>query len=214
MSPGSPEATAPSSAGLCARVDSCQAFWNAWGGSWERAVSPRRGLDGASESKRQAGWGWGRPDHVSPAPWSLWPRWPGCFYTLCVCLQCAVCRSRLTPECWGLRNPPGGKCSNRQEVSWSWAALLTHCDSEPLPGQSAPWSSHLAGRCVWGTGAHVWDRGVCQRAESPPPANPQTPPAPGGHRAGVHRPSAIGSPHVSICAAPLGQGDEFKAGGQ
>ena len=81
-------------------------------------------------------------------------------YVVCLPSMCRLQRNRLTPECWGLRNPPGGKCSNRQEVSWSWAALLTHRDSDPLPSQSASWSSHLAGRCVWGTGP------TCESKES------------------------------------------------
>lgn len=94
LSPGSPEAAAPSSAlgSVPARI-LAKLSGMPRGGSWERAaVSPQRGLDGASQSKRQPGWGWGRPDHVSPGPPSLWPRWPGCSYTLCFCLQCAVCR--------------------------------------------------------------------------------------------------------------------------
>lgn len=31
-------------------------------------------------------------EHVSLCLQSLWPRWPGCSYTLCVCLRYAVCK--------------------------------------------------------------------------------------------------------------------------
>lgn len=51
-------------------------------------------------------------------------------YIMCLPEMWSLQGNRLTPEHWGLRNPPGGKCSNRQEVSWSRAVRLTHRDSE------------------------------------------------------------------------------------
>lgn len=126
-------------------------------------------------------------------------------YIVLLPAMCRLQRNRLTPECWGLRNPPGGKCSNRQEVSWSWAALLTHRDSGPLPSQSASWSSHLAGRCVWGTGPTCESKESVKGQrhlplESPKPTCTQ--------RSQGRSPPAMYHqvPMRSICAALLGRG--------
>lgn len=215
MSPGSPEAAAPSSAlGSVPAQILAKLSGMPRGGSWERAVSPRRGLDGASQSKRQPGWGWGRPDHVGPV--SAEPLAQMAWLLLYIVLLPATCRlqrNRLTPECWGLRNPPGGKCSNRQEVSWSWAALLTHRDSGPLPSQSASWSSHLAGRCVWGTGPTCESKESVKGQRHLPLRIPKAHlhPAVTGPVSARHVPSG---PHTFyLCSSP-GAGDDFKACGQ
>ena len=151
MSPGSPEAAAPSSAlgSVPVWIPAKLSGMPGAGAGSERSL-----LDGGwtvprRASARLAGGGAARTtsalESLAQMAWLL-------LYVVSLPAMCRLQRNRLTPEGWGLRNPPGGKCSNRQEVSWSWAALLTHCDSEPLPGQSAPRSSRLAGRCVWGTG--------------------------------------------------------------
>lgn len=162
LSPGSPEAAAPSSAlgSVPARIPA-KLSGMPRGGSWERALSPRRGWTVPRGEQAPAWPGAGPPGPRQPrARRASGPDGLAALYVVCLPAMCCLQRNRLTPECWGRRNPPGGKCSNRQEVSWSWAALLTHRDSEPLPGQSASWSSHLAGRCVWGTGP------TCESEES------------------------------------------------
>lgn len=123
-----------------------------WGrlGSWNPGgVSHRWQLDGETQGEGVQLPGLPALNHVSPVPaetpvqmvWQL-------LYVVCLPELCGLQGNRFTPECWGLRNPPGGQCSPGQEVSRSRAVLLTQPTRPPAQPASciAAWLADVSRR--------------------------------------------------------------------
>lgn len=172
-------------------------------------------------------WGCGRPcaqhlSDVSPgaAETPAQMAWPPLY--VCVCLRREVCEEQLRTRTLGLRNPPGGQCPPRQEVSRRRAVLLTHRD-ERSPAQPASLLEQPLGPQMCAEDRTEPTLGPLSLSKAgfqplPPQILPpeQTAPQPSRPRLALSRHMQPGPPHISVPdsllprAALLGEGSAFR----